>query len=101
MIPTLIPLFCAGADGFVRAEGCGVLVLKRYADAKRDGDFIHALIRGSALNNDGAGSSFGTPNARAQERVIREALTNAQVAPSKVSYVEAHGTGTAVGGREK
>lgn len=89
---------CAGADGFVRAEGCGVLVLKRYSDARRDGDIIHALIRGSSLNNDGAGTSFGTPNAKAQERVIREALENANVDALNVSYVEAHGTGTAVGG---
>jgi acyl transferase domain-containing protein len=81
----------------VRAEGCGVLVLKRYADAVRDGDHIQALIRGSALNNDGAGSSFGTPNARALERVIREAVDDAGVEPERVSYVEAHGTGTEVG----
>lgn len=89
----------SGADGFVRAEGCGVLVLKRYADAVRDGDSIQALLRGSALNNDGAGTSFGTPNARAQERVIKEALQNARISPENVSYVEAHGTGTAVGGK--
>ncbi len=86
------------ADGFVRAEGCGALVLKRYTDARRDGDNILALIRGSALNNDGPGTSFGTPNARAQERVFREALKNSRVLAADVSYVEAHGTGTAVGG---
>ena len=88
----------SGADGFVRAEGCGVLILKRYADALRDGDMIHAMIKGSAMNNDGAGSSFGTPNPTAQERVIREALKNANVDPLSVSYIEAHGTGTTVGG---
>ena len=82
----------------MRAEGCGSVVLKRYADAKRDGDNVLALIRGTALNNDGPGTSFGTPNAKAQERVFREALKNANVTPSQVSYVEAHRTRTAVGG---
>jgi hypothetical protein len=74
------------------------VVLKRYADARKDGDQILALIRGSALNNDGPGTSFGTPNANAQERVFRQALKNSRVLASDVSYVEAHGTGTAVGG---
>lgn len=73
-------------------------ILKRYSDAIREGDKILAIIRGSALNNDGAGTSFGTPHAWAQERVIREALTDAGVSPWEVSYVEAHGTGTIVGG---
>ena len=87
--------FDEGADGFVRAEGCAVLILKRFADAYRDGDNILAVIRGSALNNDGAGTSFGTPNAKSQERVIREALAAGKVKPNEVSYIEAHGTGTA------
>ncbi len=88
----------SAADGFARAEGCGAVILKRYSDAMKDGDNILALIRGSALNNDGAGTSFGTPNAKAQERAIREAIKNASVTPAQVSYVEAHGTGTMVGG---
>ncbi len=77
------------------------MVLKRYSDAKKDGDNILALIRGTALNNDGAGTSFGTPHAKAQERVLREALSNSNVRPSEVSYVEAHGTGTIVGGEKR
>ena len=84
---------------FNRAEGCGVVILKRFADAIRDGDNIRAVIRGSALNNDGAGTSFGTPNAKAQQRVFRAALNRAGVAPSEVSFLEAHGTGTVVGKR--
>jgi acyl transferase domain-containing protein len=73
------------------------VILKRFADAVRDGDNIRAVIRGSALNNDGAGTSFGTPNAKAQERVFRTALSNAGVCPCEVSFLEAHGTGTVVG----
>jgi len=75
-----------------------VVVLKRYADAVRDGNPILAIIRGTAMNNDGSGSSFGTPHAAAQEMVIRSALKIAGVEPSEVSFVEAHGTGTVVGG---
>jgi len=88
------------ANGFVRAETCGVVVLKRYADAVRDGNPILAVIRGTAMNNDGAGSSFGTPHAAAQELVIRTALKRAGVEPTEVSFIEAHGTGTAVGGEK-
>lgn len=87
------------ADGFVRAEGCGALVLKSFREAVRMGDNILGLIRGTALNNDGPATSFGTPNAKAQERVFREALANANIAPNQVSVVEAHGTGTIVGGK--
>jgi len=75
-------------------------VLKRYEDAVRGGNSILAVVRGTAMNNDGAGSSFGTPHAAAQEMVIRTALNVAGVRPSEVSYVEAHGTGTSVGGRD-
>jgi len=74
-------------------------VLKRYADAVKDGNSILALIRGSAMNNDGAGASFGTPHAAAQEMVVRSALKRAGVEARDVSFIEAHGTGTAVGGR--
>ena len=80
-----------------RAEGCGSLVLKRYVEAMRDGDRILAVVRGSAMNNDGTGTSFGTPNAIAQAQVFAQALHNAKVEPSEVSFVEAHGTGTPVG----
>ena len=73
------------------------MALKRYEDARRDGDNILAIVKGTAVNNDGAGTSFGTPNEKAQERVYRAALKRAKVAPADVSFVEAHGTGTAVG----
>jgi len=80
-----------------RAVGCGGIAVKRYEDARRDGDNILAIIKGSAVNNDGTGTSFGTPNEKAQERVYRTALKRANVAPSAVSFVETHGTGTVVG----
>jgi len=89
--------FDASADGYGRGEGCGVLVLKRLSDAQRDGNNILALIRGSALNQDGASSSFIAPNGVAQQQVIRKALQNAGISPDEVSYIEAHGTGTALG----
>ena len=89
--------FDAEADGFVRGEGCGILVLKRLSDAVADGDNILALIRGSAVNQDGASSGFTVPNKAAQEVLIRQALARAKVEPSEVDYVEAHGTGTSLG----
>jgi acyl transferase domain-containing protein/NADPH:quinone reductase-like Zn-dependent oxidoreductase/acyl carrier protein len=89
--------FDAAADGFVRGEGCGVVVLKRLDDAVADGDRILALIRGSAMNQDGPSSGLTAPNGPAQESVIRDALANAAVRPSEVSYIEAHGTGTSLG----
>jgi acyl transferase domain-containing protein len=89
--------FDARADGFVRGEGCGVVVLKRLSDALIDGDNVIALIRGSAVNQDGASSGLTAPNGPAQEAVIREALANGGVDPRDVTYVEAHGTGTALG----
>jgi acyl transferase domain-containing protein len=89
--------FDARADGFVRAEGCGVVVLKRLSDAQAHGDRILAVIRGSAVNQDGPSSGLTAPNGPAQEAVIRAALKNAAVEPGEVSYVEAHGTGTALG----
>src|ERR1700689_5178419 len=88
--------FDARADGSARAEGCGVVVLKRLSNALADGDRILALIRGSALNQDGRSSGMTAPNGAAQEAVIRQALTNAGIAPDAVDYVEAHGTGTAL-----
>lgn len=85
------------ADGYVRGEGCGVVVLKRYADAIRDGDCVHALILGSAIAHDGRTNGLTAPNPAAQERVIRAAMRSAGVAPDDVGYVEAHGTGTKLG----
>ena len=89
--------FDAAADGFVRGEGCGMLVLKRLSDAERDGDRIRGVILGSAVNQDGASAGLTVPNGPAQERVIREALERAGIAPSSVDYLEAHGTGTELG----
>ncbi|MDY6988820.1 MAG: SDR family NAD(P)-dependent oxidoreductase [Thermodesulfobacteriota bacterium] len=89
--------FDAGANGFGRGEGCGVIVLRRLSDALARNENILALIRGSAVNHDGASSGLTVPNELAQEALIRQALKNAKVAPSQVSYVEAHGTGTSLG----
>lgn len=89
--------FDARADGFVRGEGCGLLVLKRLSDAQADGDHVHALILGSAVDQDGASSGLTAPNGPSQELVVRQALENAGLSPEEVSYVEAHGTGTALG----
>ncbi|MGB0128368.1 MAG: polyketide synthase, partial [Rhodocyclaceae bacterium] len=89
--------FDAAADGFSRGEGCGLVVLKKLADARTDGDRILAVIRGSALNQDGPSSGLTAPNGPAQEAVIREALERAGVAPQQVGYIEAHGTGTQLG----
>ncbi|MHA7699481.1 type I polyketide synthase [Mycobacterium sp. ML4] len=89
--------FDAAADGYVRSEGCGILVLKRLSDAVRDGDRIQAVIRGSAINQDGASSGLTVPNGGAQQRLIAAALARAQVAGSDVDYLEAHGTGTSLG----
>jgi malonyl CoA-acyl carrier protein transacylase len=89
--------FDSRADGFVRAEGCGVMVLKRLSDAQADGDRILALIRGSSVNQDGRSSGLTVPNRRAQEAVIRQALANGKVEPLDIGYVEAHGTGTELG----
>ena len=89
--------FDASANGYVRGEGCGIVVLKRLADAEADGDRIWGIIRGSALNQDGASQGLTVPNGAAQERVIRAALERAGVEPSEIDYLETHGTGTEVG----
>lgn len=89
--------FDASADGYVRGEGCGVIVVKRLEDAVRDGDRIRAVIRGSAINQDGASGGLTVPNGVAQQRVIAEALERAGLTPNDVGYLEAHGTGTSLG----
>ncbi|MFF5662499.1 beta-ketoacyl synthase N-terminal-like domain-containing protein [Streptomyces griseofuscus] len=85
------------ADGYARAEGCGVLVLKRLSDALRDGDTVHAVIRGSAVGQDGESAGLTAPNGAAQEQVMRSALARCRLTPGDIHYVEAHGTGTALG----
>ena len=89
--------FDASADGFVRGEGCGVLVLKRLSEAEADGDRIWGVIRGSAVNQNGASLGLTAPNGPAQERVMEEALARAGVEPSEVDYLEAHATGSNFG----
>src|ERR1700759_4071572 len=89
--------FDASADGYVRSEGCGILVLKRLSDAVRDGDRIAAVIPGSAVNQDGASSGLTVPNGGAQQRLIATALARAGLAGGDVDYLEAHGTGTPLG----
>jgi len=89
--------FDAAADGFVRSEGCGVVVLKRLADALRDKDRVLAVVRGSAVNQDGRSNGLMAPNPAAQMAVLRAACANARVQPREVDYVEAHGTGTLLG----
>jgi len=89
--------FDAGADGYGRGEGCGVVVIKRLSDALEHGDTILALLKGSAVNQDGRSSGLTAPNGPAQEAVMREALADAGVAPSMLGYLETHGTGTILG----
>jgi myxalamid-type polyketide synthase MxaE and MxaD len=89
--------FDVKADGFVRGEGCGVLVLRRYAEAVKRGDPVLALIRGSAVNQDGATNGLTAPNGLSQQTVVRQALKNAGVDPAAITFVETHGTGTVLG----
>ena len=89
--------FDAAANGFVRGEGSGIVALKRLSDAERDGDRIWALIRGSAMNQDGRSTGLTAPNVLSQQALLRTALANAGVLPSQVGYIEAHGTGTSLG----
>ena len=89
--------FDANADGYVRSEGCGVVLLKTLADARRDNDTVYAVIRGSAVNQDGSSNGITAPNRLAQEAVIQQALARAHVTPNEIAYVETHGSGTQLG----
>ncbi|MFG7940504.1 SDR family NAD(P)-dependent oxidoreductase [Streptomyces cacaoi] len=89
--------FDARANGYVRGEGGGAVVLKPLEDARRDGDEVLCVIRGSAVNNDGGGAGLTVPDAAAQQAVVEEALRDAGVRVPEVGYVELHGTGTPVG----
>jgi acyl transferase domain-containing protein/acyl carrier protein len=89
--------FDARANGYVRGEGAGVVLLKRLSDAMHDGDRVLALLRGGAVNNNGRSNGLTAPNPLAQEAVIAAALREAGVGPASVGYVELHGTGTALG----
>ncbi|WP_405456475.1 phosphopantetheine-binding protein [Streptomyces sp. NBC_00101] len=89
--------FLADADGYGRGEGIGMVALMRLDDALAQGRPVHAVLRGSAVNHDGASSGFTVPSGPAQQEVIRAALADARVAPADVGYIEAHGTGTALG----
>lgn len=89
--------FDADASGFVRAEACGVLALKRLADAERDGDRVLAVLRGSGVNQDGRSNGITAPSGEAQRELQRQVIDRAGVDPSRVGLVEAHGTGTPVG----
>jgi acyl transferase domain-containing protein/NADPH:quinone reductase-like Zn-dependent oxidoreductase/thioesterase domain-containing protein/NAD(P)-dependent dehydrogenase (short-subunit alcohol dehydrogenase family)/acyl carrier protein len=89
--------FDAGANGYVRGEGCGLVLLKRLADAQRDGDNVLAVIRATSVNQDGRTSGISAPNSQSQIACIRAALQQAGLTPDDVDYVEAHGTGTPLG----
>ncbi len=89
--------FDAAANGYVRGEGCGIVLLKRLSDAVRDNDRILAVIRGSAVNHGGRTSGISAPNGQAQRQVIRAALEDGKVSAEEIQYVEAHGTGTPLG----
>ena len=89
--------FDASANGYVRAEGCAMVVLKRLEDAEKDGDRILGVIKGSAINQDGKTNGLAAPNGNAQRSVIQEALANANLQANEVDYVETHGTGTILG----
>ncbi|WP_407685385.1 polyketide synthase Pks13 [Mycobacterium sp. HUMS_1102779] len=92
-----IKSFSSDANGYIRSEGAGMLVLKRVDDARRDGDQILAVIAGSAVNHDGRSNGLIAPNQDAQADVLRRAYKDAGIDPRNVDYIEAHGTGTVLG----
>ncbi len=89
--------FDAAADGYVRGEGAGIVVLRRLSTARHNNDPILAIIRGTAINQDGRSNGLTAPSGAAQEDVIRRAMAAAGIGPDQIDYVEAHGTGTALG----
>ena len=89
--------FDAGANGYVRSDGCGVVILKRLSQAIQDGDPIQAIIRASAVNQDGFSNGLTAPNPDAQKTLIQEALSRSRLSSDAVTYVETHGTGTPLG----
>ena len=89
--------FDTSADGYVRGEGAGVVVLKRLDDALRDANRVLAVVRGTAVNSDGASSGVTVPNGPAQQALLRTALTSSRLKPADIDYIEAHGTGTPLG----
>ncbi|MDQ3021354.1 MAG: SDR family NAD(P)-dependent oxidoreductase [Bacteroidota bacterium] len=89
--------FDSDADGYVRSEGCGIVVLKKLSDAIKDRDRIYSVIKGSAINQDGKSNGLTAPNGPSQEEVIKSALENANVNPNEINYLETHGTGTPLG----
>lgn len=93
----LCQAFSASADGFVRGEGCGAVLLKRLSRAQADGDRIICLVRGTAANQDGQSNGLTAPSGVSQQEVIRSALADARVSPEQIDYLEAHGTGTELG----
>lgn len=90
-------VFDASADGYVRGEGGGLILLKPLSQAQADGDSIYALIHATGLNQDGHSSTITVPNGLAQEKLMRQVIAQAGITPAQIGYVEAHGTGTAVG----
>jgi acyl transferase domain-containing protein/acyl-CoA synthetase (AMP-forming)/AMP-acid ligase II/acyl carrier protein/short-subunit dehydrogenase len=89
--------FDAQADGYVRSEGCGLVLLKRLEDAKKDGDNILGIIKSSAINQDGRSNGLTAPNSQSQKTVIKQAVNLAGIKQEDISYIECHGTGTALG----
>ncbi len=89
--------FDENANGYVRSEGCGVVILKKLSDAIKDNNNILAVIKGSAVNQDGRSNGLTAPNRLSQVKVIKEALQDANVSPSEIGFIETHGTGTSLG----